>query len=126
MNTQPALRQAFYLGLLLWTIGTILIRLVGHRLLQPGPAARTMLIYLASFILMAVLAPRICRGLGLEREFWLGAVALLVLPTLILDPFACLFFARVYPNLDPNLAGVFGGWMLIFCAGAVCGVWLKR
>jgi hypothetical protein len=49
-----------------------------------------------------------------------------MLPTLLLDPFSCAFFHTVFPNLDPGAAGAFGGWMLIFCAGAVAGVWVKR
>jgi hypothetical protein len=49
-----------------------------------------------------------------------------ILPTLVLDPWACVFFSRVYPNLEPEAAGIFGGWMLVFCAGAVAGVGLRQ
>jgi hypothetical protein len=48
-----------------------------------------------------------------------------MLPTLLLDPFSCAFFTVIFPNVEPGAAGVLGGWMLIFCAGAVVGVWLK-
>ncbi len=44
------------------------------------------------------------------------------LPTLLLDPFSSAFFPAVFPNMAPEVAGVFGGWMLWCCAGALVGV----
>ncbi|HXZ11397.1 MAG TPA: DUF5367 family protein [Candidatus Sulfotelmatobacter sp.] len=113
-------------GFLLWLAGTIFIRFRGDTLLRPGRVASTLILYAASFLLMAILVPRILRRLKVEKELWFEATALLILPTLILDPLACVFFSRVYPNLDPAAAGTFGGWMLIFCAGAITGVWFSR
>jgi hypothetical protein len=84
-----------------------------------------LILYLVSFVAMGLLIPRICRRLGLEKDSRLKGATLLILPTLILDPFSCAFFATVFPNLDPGAAGVFGGWILICCAGAVAGVWVK-
>ena len=119
------MRRAFLFGTLLWAAGTLGIRVAGHRLLQPNQGLRTALLYLASFVLMALLVRGICRGLGLEKDAWSKATTLLVLPTLVLDPFSCAFLPWVFPNLDPAAAGVFGGWMLICCGGAVAGVWVK-
>lgn len=104
-------------GIVLWFVGTIGIRLGGQWLLQPRFA---LALYALSFIAMALLAPRILRG---DRR---AAVTLLMLPTLTLDALACVFFATIYPNVDPAAAGLFGGWMLICCGGAVTGVWLAR
>jgi hypothetical protein len=112
-------------GILIWTAGTVGVRLSGHRLLQPDHAAQTITLYLASFLLMAFLVPRICRRLGFEKDLWPKAASLLILPTLILDPFACAFFSSLYPNLDPGAAGAFGGWMLICCGVGIAGVWRK-
>jgi hypothetical protein len=112
-------------GTLIWTAGTIGVRLSGHRLLQPGHPAQTVGLYVISFVLMALLVPLICRRIGFERDLWPKAATLVILPTLILDPFSCVFFASVFPNLDPGAAGAFGGWMLICCGGAVAGVWRK-
>jgi hypothetical protein len=106
-------------GIVLWLVGTIGIRLAGERLLHPGHPLATLILYAVSFALMAFLVPRIVRG---DR----AAVTLLMLPTLILDGLACVFFTAVYPNVDPAAAGLFGGWMLICCGGAVVGVWLRR
>jgi len=112
-------------GIVIWTGGTAGIRLAGHRLLQPGHTAQTVGLYVVSFILMALLVPRICRRIGFERDLWPKAATLLILPTLVLDPFSCAFFTSMFPNLDPAAAGVFGGWMLICCGGGVAGVWRK-
>ena len=110
-------------GLLIWAVGTAGVRFSGHRLLQPGHIPQTVILYLVSFVLMALLIPRICRRIGFKPDLWPKAATLLILPTLILDPFSCAFFTTVFPNLDPAAAGVFGGWMLICCGGGVAGVW---
>src|SRR5215210_7752375 len=96
-------------GLLFWVVGTVVIRLIGQHLLQPG---RALLLYLASFVLMALIGLRLFRGLRVDA---VEGVTLLALPTLILDPFSCLFFASLFPNVAPAAAGLFGGWMLICC-----------
>jgi hypothetical protein len=119
-----SLKRAFLLGVLLWLVGTIAIRLAGHRLLHAHEPWQTVILYLLSFVLMGLLVRRIFRGL--QQDLRPAATTLLMLPTLILDPFSCAFFPVVFPNVDPAAAGVFGGWMLIFCAGAVAGVWVKR
>jgi hypothetical protein len=114
------------IGLLLWAAGTAAIRLAGRRLLQSNHSLQTAELYLISFVLMAFFVPRICRRLGIEKERWPAAASLMILPTLVLDPFSCVFFTSVFPNVDPAAAGVFGGWMLICCAGGVAGTWQKR
>jgi len=112
------------LGLLLWVLGTLAIRLVGHRVLHAHQAVQTLILYALSFVVMGLLVRRIVQPL--QRDLRPAAATLLMLPTLILDPFSCAFFPAIFPNIEPAAAGVFGGWMLIFCAGAVAGVWIWR
>jgi hypothetical protein len=119
------MRRALLYGLALWLVGTIAIRLGGYRMLDPAAVGRTLLLYAAGFAAMAVLVPRICRSLGFRRTDAFAAAAALILPTLVLDPFSCLFFTKVFPRADPAAAGIFGGWMLAFCGGAVAGVWAR-
>src|SRR5579862_3413137 len=95
------MRRALMLGIVFWVLGTALIRLAGQYLLRQAHVVPTLRLYAISFILMALLIPRICGRLGLPRERWPMAAGMLILPTLILDPFACAFFTSVYPNLDP-------------------------
>ena len=126
MNMNSYSFRPLLLGLLLWIMGTLGVRFGGYRFLLPHSPVRTLLLDLASFLLMALLVRRLFARLRLEKERWPAAVTLLMLPTLLLDPFSCLFFPTVFPNADPTTAGVFGGWMLIFCGGAVAGLWAKR
>jgi len=122
MDSGPYMKRPLLIGFLLWMAGTILLRFAGHGFLRPGRPLHTIIFYLVSFLLMAVLIPGICRRLKFTGDSRFQGVALLLLPTLLLDPFTSAFFANVFPNLDPAAAGVFGGWILICCAGAVAGV----
>ena len=114
------------IGLLLWAAGTVMLRIVGDGLLRPGAGPRAVALFAGSFVSMALVAPALFRLLHLPGDVWFEAVALLTLPTLLLDAFSCLFFNRVFPNIAPGAAGMFGGWMLISCAGAIAGVWIAR
>lgn len=119
------MKTPLLIGFLFWLGGTIAIRFTGRAILVPGRPALTLVLYAVSFLLMAVVIPGICQVLRLERTRWFEAVALLILPTLLLDSLSCAFFSRIFPHIAPDAAGVFGGWMLVCCAGAVAGVWIR-
>jgi hypothetical protein len=119
------MKASLFIGLLIWLAGTIAIRFTGRAILAPGRPAHTLVLYAVSFLVMAVVIPGICQLLRLERTRWFEAVALLILPTLLFDSLSCAFFSRIFPNIAPDAAGVFGGWMLVCCAGAVAGVWIR-
>ncbi|MGZ7039706.1 MAG: DUF5367 family protein [Thermoanaerobaculia bacterium] len=110
-------------GCLLWAVGTILIRLEGQHLLHTGRPVQTIALYLVSAIAMAIVVRRIS---GRYEGGRVNAAALLALPTLFLDPFSCLFFTTIFPNVDAAAAGLFGGWMLICCGGAIGGAFASR
>jgi hypothetical protein len=111
-------------GAILWTAGTLILRLGGANLLRPDAPARTLILFGISLPAMAFVARRLCRRLPPEE--WAAGAVSLVLPTLLLDPFSSAFFSAVFPNIDPRAAGVFGGWMLVCCAGALAGVMIAR
>jgi hypothetical protein len=108
-------------GLILWLAGTLGVRLWGRFLLHPGSLLGTFLLYALSFLAMAALARRLCRRAGLTRSEWPSGAVSLALPTLLLDPLSSAFFPVVFPNITPAAAGLFGGWMLCCCAGALIG-----
>jgi len=85
----------------------------------------TLILFVVSFPLMAWIVRRLCRRFKLGRDQWLAGAASVALPTLLLDPFSCTFFSVVFPNMAPSVAGVFGGWMLWCCAGAVVGASIR-
>jgi len=115
-------RRLLAYGLALWLAGTLAVRLWGRFLLHPGSVLGTWLLYVVSFVAMAGLARRLCRLAGLARHEWPRGAVSLALPTLLLDPLSSAFFPSVFPNLTPAAAGLFGGWMLCCCAGALSGV----
>jgi Family of unknown function (DUF5367) len=108
-------------GLGIWAAATIALRFAGQYLLRPGHWKGTLVLYAVSFPLMAWLVRRLCRRFRLSQEQWLGGAVSIALPTLLLDPFSSAFFPVVFPNMAPELAGVFGGWMLWCCAGGLAG-----
>ena len=107
------MRRLFLYGLVIWAAATLALRFAGQYILRPGDTVGTLLLFAISFPAMALLSRRLCEGPA-------GAVAL-ALPTLLLDPFSSVFFPVVFPNMSPQVAGVFGGWMLWCCAGALIG-----
>jgi Family of unknown function (DUF5367) len=108
-------------GLLIWFAATIALRLAGQHLLRPGDWRGTLVLFAVSFPLMAWLVRRLCAAAQLPREQFVAGAVSVALPTLLLDPFSCTFFPVVFPNMAPQVAGVFGGWLLWCCAGAIVG-----
>lgn len=117
-------KRVLVLGFVLWGAGTVLLRVAGH-IVFPSNTAGTLILYAISFALFAFGVPWLFARLRIERQAWLPAALLLMLPTLILDPFTCALFPTVFPNMAASAAGAFGGWMLICCGGTAAGV-LRR
>lgn len=115
-------RRLLRYGILLWVVGTIVLRVAGQRLLPPSNSAGTVLLIVATFPAAAWVVRRICRRAHLRREDWLAGAIAIVLPTLSLDAFSAALFPVIFPNIAPGAAGVFGGWMLACCAGGLLGV----
>jgi hypothetical protein len=119
----------FYLvlyGVAIWIGATIALRVAGQHMLHPGDWKGTLILFAVSFPLMAWLVRRLCRRAQLPREQWPAGAISVALPTLLLDPFSSAFFPVVFPNMAPEVAGVFGGWMLWCCAGALMGATIGR
>jgi Family of unknown function (DUF5367) len=113
-------------GVGIWAVGTAALRVAGQRLLVPGRWTGTLVLFAVSFPLMAWLVRRLCRRFRLPSEEWAAGAVSLAMPTLLLDPFSSAFFPAVFPNMAPEVSGVFGGWMLWCCAGALAGVTIWR
>jgi len=108
-------------GLVIWILATLALRTAGQHLLRPHDWKGTLVVYAVSFPLMAWVVRRFCRRVHLQPAQWPAGAISLALPTLLLDPFSSAFFPVVFPNIAPGVAGVFGGWMLWCCAGALVG-----
>jgi len=104
---------------------TAILRFAGPGLLRPGSPVRTFILFAISFAACAWLVRRLCLGSALPRDQWPAVAIAVLIPTLVLDPFASAFFPQVFPNLSPDAGGLFGGWMLICCAGGLIGVTIR-
>jgi Family of unknown function (DUF5367) len=119
-------RPLLFYGLAIWIAATIFLRIAGQHVLHPDHWSGILILFAISFPLMAWLARRLCRRFKLPAEQWPGGAVALCLPTLLLDPFSSAFFPLVFPNMAPQVAGAFGGWMLCCCAGALVGATIGR
>lgn len=108
-------------GLAIWVAATLALRFAGQYVLRPGDTRGVLILFVVSFPLMVWLVRRLCRKFEAQREAWPAGAISIALPTLLLDPFSSAFFPVVFPNMAPGVAGVFGGWMLWCCAGAMVG-----
>ena len=113
-------------GFVIWFGATVVLRFAGQYLLDPGRPLPLVLLFAVSFPLMAWIVRGLCRDSRLPAEQWPSGAISVALPTLLLDPFSSAFFPVVFPNMAPQMAGVFGGWMLWCCAGALAGVTVGR
>ncbi len=118
-------RRLIRAGLVIWLGATLALRFGGQHVLRPGDWKGTLILFAVTFPMIGWLVRRLCAGAGLPESEWLRGATALLLPTLLLDPFSSAFFPVVFPNMSPQVAGVFGGWMLWCCAGGLIGVMLK-
>lgn len=114
-------RRLLLCGLGMWIGGTVGVRMAGQHLLRPGDGKGTLILFAVSFPLMAWIVRRLCSRFEPVPGQWPAGAISIALPTLLLDPFSSAFFPVVFPNMAPEMAGVFGGWMLWCCAGALIG-----
>src|SRR5580692_3406805 len=117
--------RLFFYGFAIWIAATIALRIAGQHMLRPGVWKGTLILFAISFPLMAWLVRRLGQRLAPRPEPWPSGAISIALPTLLLDPFSSAFFPVVFPNMSPEVAGVFGGWMLWCCAGALIGVTIR-
>lgn len=117
--------RLFFCGLGIWIGATIVLRLAGQQVLRPGDWKENLILFAVSFPLMAWIVRRLCSRFRLPPEQWPAGAISIALPTLLLDPFSSAFFPLVFPNMAPEVAGVFGGWMLWCCAGALVGAIIR-
>jgi hypothetical protein len=64
--------RLFLFGLIAWSAATATLRFGGQRLLHPDDSTATLILFAASFPLMAWLVRRLCRRFRLGQEQWLA------------------------------------------------------
>jgi hypothetical protein len=114
------------LGLVFWLVATVALRVFGQHVISDRKWLHVVLLFTISFGLMAFLVRFACIRARLAPEQWPAGAISLLLPALLLDPFSSAFFPDVFPNMAHETAGVFGGWMIVCCAGGLVGALVHR
>lgn len=108
------MRRLFIVGFVIWLAATIALRIAGQWLLHPDrPLSVLALLAISSPLLFALPRSLFSRFSIPREQFALGGIAL-VAPGMFLDTVSAVCFSTVFPNIRPDAAGLFGGWLL-FC-----------
>ena len=108
------MKRLALVGFAIWLVATVALRVAGQWVIHPGSGAYVAVLLGVSGVLMYRLPRGVFQVIRVvPQDYALGAI-LLVAPGMLLDTISAIWFARVFPNLAPDAAGLFGGWLL-FC-----------
>ncbi len=97
-------------GFIIWLVATIALRLAGQYIFRGGSTIPLLIITLPVMIAVAIV---VLQRYRLPEQRAVAAIAL-VAPGMLLDTISAVWFPNVFPNIRPDAAGAFGGWLL-FC-----------
>lgn len=103
------MKRLAVIGLIIWVVATIALRLGGQYVFGRVPALMLLLITLP---VMAFVARALLGHFPTREQRALGAIAL-VSPAMLLDTISAIWFPLIFPNIRAG-SGLFGGWLL-FC-----------
>ncbi len=120
------MRRFLWIGLAVWFIATLAIRLAGERVFRPDGSAHLAILFAATALVIGAAISLLVRGLP-TREAGLRAAVLVVLPGILLDTGSVLWFPAVFPNL-PASAGMPFASLLLWAYGValLAGIWPLR
>ena len=108
------MKRLAFAGFAIWLAATIALRVAGQWVFHPDTVPGAVVLLAVSGVLMWQLPRGVFASMRVAREdYALGAIAL-VAPGMLLDTLSTIAFSRVFPNIAPDAAGLFGGWLL-FC-----------
>jgi hypothetical protein len=108
------MKRLAFAGFAIWLAATIALRLAGQWVIRPGTALDVAILLTVSGGLMYRLPRALFKIFSIaSAEYAVGAIVL-VAPGMLLDTASAIWFPRVFPNIAPESAGLFGGWLL-FC-----------
>jgi hypothetical protein len=120
------MRRFVWIGLALWLLATLAIRLWGQYVFRTRSAAEWALLFGVTAVVIAVPISLLVRRLP-TGEAGLRAAVLVALPGLLLDTGIVLWFRSVFPNL-PEMAGMPFAALLLwaYAIALLAGVWPRR
>lgn len=120
------MRRFVWIGLAVWLLATLAIRLWGQSVFRAGSTTKWAFLFGVTAVGIAVPISLLVRSLP-TREAGLRAAVLVVLPGMLLDTGSVLWFRAVFPNL-PEMAGIqFAGLLLwAYAIALLAGAWPRR
>jgi hypothetical protein len=120
------MRRFVWIGLAMWLLATLAIRLWGQSVFRARSAAEWALLFGLTAAAVAVPISLLVRRLP-TREAGLRAAVLVVLPGMLLDTGSVLGFRSFFPNL-PEVAGMPFAALLLwaYAIALLTGVWPRR
>jgi len=115
------MKRIVTIGFVIWLLATIALRLGGQWIINPASGAAVAALLAVSAPAMFYLPRRIFAGLPLDHDQYAVAGIALVAPGMMLDTVSVIWFAQVFPNMRPEAAGLFGGWLLLCNVFALLG-----
>jgi hypothetical protein len=100
-------------GIIIWVLASLVLRLAGQYVFRHSSNAAAISLLLISLPLMVIVARTVLGRLRTAEQRAMGAIVLIA-PGMALDTVSTIWFAAVFPNIRPDAAGLFGGWLL-FC-----------
>lgn len=119
------MKQLFVVGFSIWLVATIVLRFAGQWVLNPDrPVSIIVLLAISGFLLFRLPGMLFMRFVIPPEQRALGGIAL-VAPGMFLDAFSAICFSSVFPNMRPEAAGLFGGWLLVCNVAALVSAALQ-
>jgi len=108
------MKRVAWAGFAIWLAATIALRFAGQWIISSRGAGRVFVLLAVSGVLMYRLPRGLFASMRVRHEDYAIAAIALVAPGMLLDTISAIWFPRVFSNLAPDSAGLFGGWLL-FC-----------
>jgi len=104
------MKKIVLIGFVIWLGATVALRVAGQFVFRSTGTGTALALLAVSVPLMMFVAVQVLRGSDQRAA---GAIAL-VAPGMLLDAISTIWFPQVFPNIRPDAAPLFGGWLL-FC-----------
>ena len=120
------MRRFVWIGLAVWLLATLAIRLWGQSVFRSGSTTKWAFLFGVTAVGIAVPISLLVRSLP-TREAGLRAAVLVVLPGMLFDTGSVLWLRFVFPNL-PEMAGMPFAALLLwaYAIALLAGVWPRR
>jgi hypothetical protein len=107
------MKRLAFAGFVIWLVATLALRAGGQWIITPDRAASIAVLLALSMPVMFALPRRLFARFSIAPEDYARGAIALVAPGMALDTISAIWFPWIFPNMRPDAAGFFGGWLLL-------------